>query len=144
MDHQQMNIFVVDDEPVIAGTLATILRISGFVATPFTNPLDALRWARTLAPDLLITDVVMPEMSGIELAIKVRELSPGCRILLFSGQATTADLLAAAKAEAHHFELLSKPVYPKDLVSRIRGLVTEPAPLALANTISADSTLGAA
>jgi DNA-binding response OmpR family regulator len=80
---QQMNVFVVDDEAVIAETLATILRISGFLAISFTSPLDALNWTRTIVPELLITDVVMPEMSGIELAITTKALCADCKVLLF-------------------------------------------------------------
>jgi CheY-like chemotaxis protein len=54
-------IFVVDDEPVIASTLATILQMNGFSAKFFTSPLEALNAARSKAPDLLISDVTMPE-----------------------------------------------------------------------------------
>jgi CheY-like chemotaxis protein len=53
-------VFVVDDENVIASTLATILKQSGFEATAFTNPLEALDATRLKTPDLLISDVMMP------------------------------------------------------------------------------------
>jgi DNA-binding NtrC family response regulator len=124
---QQMpSVFVVDDEPVIATTLATILRLNGgFRARSFIKPLEALEAIRVDAPDLLITDVVMPLLSGIELAIQVREICPECKVLLFSGQAATAHLLEAAGAEGHDFELLVKPVHPADLLAKIRSL-TEP------------------
>jgi CheY-like chemotaxis protein len=85
-----------------------------------------LEAVRLDAPDLLITDVVMPLLSGIELAIQVRELCPDCKVLLFSGQAATAHLLDAAGANGHNFELLVKPVHPADLLAKIRSL-TEPA-----------------
>jgi DNA-binding response OmpR family regulator len=112
--------FVVDDERVIATTLAMILRQQGFDATPFSEPLKALEAASTQSPDLLISDVVMPLLSGIDLAIQIREQCPECRILLFSGQAATAHMLEAAKAAGHDFELMSKPVHPTDLLRRIR------------------------
>lgn len=124
---RQPSVFAVDDEPVIATTLATILRLNGgFRARSFTKPLEALEAVRLDAPDLLITDVVMPLLSGIELAIQVRELCPDCKVLLFSGQAATAHLLDAAGANGHNFELLVKPVHPADLLAKIRSL-TEPA-----------------
>jgi CheY-like chemotaxis protein len=127
MQHQP-SVFVVDDEPVIATTLATILRLNGgFRARSFTKPLEALEAVRAEAPDLLITDVMMPLLSGIELAIRVRALCPECKVLLFSGQAATAHLLDAAGADGHHFELLVKPVHPADLLAKIRSL-TEPDP----------------
>jgi DNA-binding NtrC family response regulator len=125
---RQPHVFVVDDEPVIATSLAMILRLNGgFRARPFTQPLEALEAARLDAPDLLISDVVMPELSGIELAIRVRERCPNCKVLLFSGQAATAHLLETAGANGHHFEILLKPVHPADLLTRIRGL-TDPTP----------------
>jgi DNA-binding NtrC family response regulator len=119
-------IFVVDDELVIASTLATILQRSGFDAASFTQPREALKAARVKAPDLLITDVVMPELSGIELAILVREEFPNCRILLFSGQAATANLLQEAREHGHDFELLSKPIHPTDLLKKIKNATEQP------------------
>lgn len=114
---------MVDDEKVIAQTLAVLLRQSGFLAESFMNPLEALTEAASTAPDLLISDVMMPEMSGVELAIKLRAFHPNCKILLFSGQAATADLLRAARVQGHDFELLLKPVHPTDLLAAIKRVV---------------------
>jgi DNA-binding NtrC family response regulator len=116
------HVFVVDDEPVIASTVATILRLNGFTATPFTNPIQALNAARLEFPDLLISDVVMAEMSGFELAMRIQKECPACRVLLFSGQASTADLLWNAHARSGQFEVLLKPVHPDELLSKIRSL----------------------
>jgi|HubBroStandDraft_1064217.scaffolds.fasta_scaffold802195_1 DNA-binding NtrC family response regulator len=131
--YTQPRVFVVDDEDVIASTLAMILRYQGgFHAQSFTKPLDALEAARLEAPDLLISDVVMPLLSGIELAIQMRERCPDCKVLLFSGSAATAHLLEEAGENGYDFELLLKPVHPADLLTKIRNL-TEPisvAPLA--------------
>lgn len=114
---------MVDDEKVIAQSLAIILRQAGFLAEAFMNPLETLAEAASTAPDLLISDVMMPEMSGVELAIKLREIHPDCKILLFSGQAATADLLRAAREQGHDFELLLKPVHPTDLLAAIKRVV---------------------
>ncbi len=123
---KQLRIFVVDDEDVIASSLAMILRFQGgFHATSFSDPITALQAAPAENPDLLITDVVMPEMSGIDLAIQLREACPDCKVLLFSGQAATADLLQAAQANGYTFELLLKPVHPADLLARIQALSGE-------------------
>jgi CheY-like chemotaxis protein len=70
-------------------------------------------------PEMLITDVVLPGMSGIELGIKMRRLYPDCKILLFSGQAATVDLLSAANGAGHHFNLLHKPIHPKELLKHV-------------------------
>jgi len=115
-------VYVVDDEKVISQTLAMILNASGFRAVSFTDPADALRSAETIIPDLLISDVVMPEMNGIELAIRFRSAHPGCKVLLFSGQGGTVDLLESAKRQGHDFHILTKPVHPKDLLAAIAKL----------------------
>lgn len=117
-----LKVFVVDDERVIALTLAAILNQTGFVATAFTNPLEALEAAKVEAPRLLISDVVMPELSGIDLAIRMQLEHPDCKVLLFSGQAATVNLLDRAREEGHNFILLSKPVHPTDLLDSIRRL----------------------
>jgi DNA-binding response OmpR family regulator len=124
-DRKDPRVFVVDDEPVIATTLGTILRMKGFEAHTFDLPLEALRAARELPPDLLITDVVMPLLSGIELAIQMRALCPNCKVLLFSGQAATFDLLAKADASGHHFDVLTKPVHPADLLNKIQTVFAD-------------------
>ncbi|WP_414633411.1 response regulator [Acidisarcina polymorpha] len=118
-----VRVFIVDDEYVIAATLATILKRSGYAATYFTNPFEALARVEADSPDLLISDVVMPEMSGVDLAIHIRAACPRCKILLFSGQAQTANLLRAARDKGHDFALLTKPVHPADLLAEIGSLV---------------------
>jgi DNA-binding NtrC family response regulator len=119
-------IFVVDDEFVIASTLATILQRNGFDAVYYTDPLQALAAARQGAPNLLITDVVMPELSGIDLAIAMKKESPDCRVLLFSGQAATANLLESARSRGYDFELISKPIHPTEFLQKIRNVAQEP------------------
>jgi CheY-like chemotaxis protein len=115
-------IFVVDDEPVIASSLAAILQINGFSARFFTSPFEALAAARQESPDLVISDVAMPGISGIDLAIRMRALYPNCKILLFSGQAATLDLLEVARAQGYDFRLLLKPVFPSELLSEMGEL----------------------
>ena len=117
-----LRVMVVDDEEVIGTTLATILRLSGFVAESFADPSEALKSARVDPPDVLVSDVIMPRMSGIELAIAVKEICCECKVLLFSGQAATPDLLLAATRRGYEFQLLQKPVHPTDLLAAIRAL----------------------
>jgi CheY-like chemotaxis protein len=109
---QDPRVFVVDDEHVLASTLAAILQMHGFAAKFFTSPLEALTAARGKAPDLLISDVEMPGISGIDLAIQMKAQFPTCKILLLSGQAATLDLLRQARALGHNFDLFLKPVPP--------------------------------
>jgi DNA-binding response OmpR family regulator len=69
----------------------------------------------------LISDVIMTDLNGIDAAIRIRGMLPTCKILLFSGQASTADLLDRARAQGHEFEILAKPVHPQDLLARLRS-----------------------
>jgi CheY-like chemotaxis protein len=114
-------VLVVDDEQVIADTLSIILNKAGFDASPVYTGTAAVESARNNHPDLIISDVIMPDMNGIEAAIQIRSFLPGCKILLFSGQAATADLLESARAKGHEFEILAKPVHPQDLLAKLAG-----------------------
>ena len=113
-------VLVVDDERVIADTLAIILNKAGFDASAVYTGTGAVERARSDRPDLIISDVIMPDMNGIEAAINIRAFLPACKILLFSGQAATADLLESARAKGHDFEILPKPVHPQDLLAKLR------------------------
>ena len=126
---RRARIFVVDDEHLIASTTALILSHYGFDAVFFTLPLDALLAARLDAPDLLVSDIVMPRISGIALAIQIQACCPDCRVLLFSGQAGTFDMLEAARTDGHHFDLLSKPVHPAVLLLKLQNLMQRASPL---------------
>ncbi|HLJ88215.1 MAG TPA: response regulator [Candidatus Angelobacter sp.] len=114
-------VLVVDDERVIADALAIILNQNGFEASAAYTGSTAVESAREQKPDLVISDVMMPDMNGIDAAIRIREMLPGCKILLFSGKAATADLLEKARTQGHEFEILSKPVHPQDLLAKLKG-----------------------
>lgn len=114
-------VLVVDDEPVIADTLAMILNQSGFETRAVYSGEKALEIAASFEPHMLISDVIMADLNGIDAAIRIRQLLPGIKILLFSGQAATADLLEKARAQGYEFEILAKPVHPQDLLSRLRA-----------------------
>ena len=113
-------VLVVDDEQVIADTLSKILSMSGYKVLTAYNGRSALELVRAVSPALLITDVVMPGMTGIELAIMLTKAVPDCKVLLFSGQAATADLLAAARDMGYDFNILMKPIHPTDMLKRVR------------------------
>src|SRR5580692_5006063 len=96
-------VLVADDEPVIADTLAMILNQSGFDARAVYSGEKALELAATFQPDMLISDVIMADLNGIDAAIRIRALIPGIKILVFSGQAATADQLEKARDEGYVF-----------------------------------------
>ena len=114
-------VLVADDEQVIANTLAIILNQAGFEARAVYSGENALETVDAFQPNMLISDVIMTGMTGIEAAIQIRQKLPQCKVLLFSGQAATADLLEKARAQGHEFEILAKPVHPTDLLAKLRS-----------------------
>jgi DNA-binding NtrC family response regulator len=109
-------VFVVDNQPVISQTLAAILSRAGYRAMAFDAAQRAIDEARLNPPDLLISNIAMPEMTGVELAIKVQKQSPTCKILLFSGQGSTAELSLQAHETGNDFEVLVRPGRPQDIL----------------------------
>jgi len=120
-NHAKPKVLVADDERVIADTLAMILNQSGFEARAVYSGETALELAPEFLPDMLISDVIMAGLNGIDAAIRLRTLLPNIKILLFSGQAATADLLEKARVNGYEFEILAKPVHPQDLLTKLRG-----------------------
>jgi CheY-like chemotaxis protein len=112
-------VLIVDDEQCIADTLAAILGNCGYDATALYDGEAAWLACTTQVPDLVISDVVMPGMSGIELAIRIKQSYPDCKVLLFSGMATTSNLLEKARSQGHDFEVLAKPIHPAELLLRL-------------------------
>ena len=113
---------VIDDETEIADSLAEILSAHGYDAVAFYSGKTAIDFARKQCPDLVVSDVIMPKMNGVDTVLAIREMCPDTRILLFSGQAGTSDVLAKARAQGQEFELLSKPIHPDQLLKRLSKL----------------------
>ena len=120
LEVEKPTILVVDDQQLLADTTAEILNQSGFRASRAYAGQSALEIARKLKPDYLLTDILMPGMNGVELAIIVSKELPKTRIVLFSGQAGITDILRQAKEDGYLFELLAKPIHPEKLVERLR------------------------
>jgi CheY-like chemotaxis protein len=114
-------IIVIDDEALIAETVVEILKSEGFDAISVPSGDLAVEMAKTMRPAVVLSDVMMPGLNGIETGIRIREIVPSCKIILFSGQAATGNLLEEARRSGHVFEILAKPIKPDYLVSVIRA-----------------------
>ena len=90
-------VMVVDDEPAFAEAVAEILTESGFEAHPFSDPEEALRRTASDNYDVALLDLMMPRMSGTELAERVREVSPATQVVFLTGR----DDMDAARAGLH-------------------------------------------
>jgi CheY-like chemotaxis protein len=129
-------VLVVEDEEAVRELVVDMLETAGFTALGVSRPLVALEACRDYdgAIDLLLTDIVMPEMSGLELARQIRAARPGTRVLYMSGYADHSELPGGSLDE--RIRLVQKPFDSRTLVASVRealdaddttGLVAVPA-----------------
>ena len=119
----ERNVLVVDDNEVVASTMAMVLRSAGFHAVAAYDTDDALALLKNESFRLLLSDVMMPKMSGIELAIEAKDHSYVSEVLLMSGMARTSDLLESARNRGYAFEMLPKPSHPTDVINKVQTLL---------------------
>lgn len=117
---EKPKVLVVDDEHLVADTITEILELYNFRAFAAYGGRSALELARKIEPDYLLTDVKMPEINGVELAIAVKNLLPSTKIFLFSGHAGVSRILSEARQQGHEFELVVKPIHPEKLIEILR------------------------
>jgi CheY-like chemotaxis protein len=116
----EVRILVVDDEQTIANTLEMSLSPHGFEVDIAYDGKTTIEKALQFRPQVLLCDVMMPEMNGVETTIHVRAILPECRMVLFSGQAGVDDLIKDARHRGHEFELLLKPIHPSELLNYLQ------------------------
>ncbi len=112
-------VLIVDDEHTIADTLAMVFKIKGHEAMAVYSAEKAVEAVEEFEPDVVLSDVIMGKMTGVDLAIYLSKARPDCKVILFSGQTDTANLLAEANRKGHAFRLLAKPIHPEKLLEDI-------------------------
>lgn len=117
----EKRVLIVDDERRIADTMKIIFANAGYSARATYSAEEAVPLIAQWNPHLLILDVRLPGMNGIDLAMGVKAQYPQCNILLFSGDGSVAELLEAARQKGHYFEMLAKPVPPADFLAVAAG-----------------------
>jgi CheY-like chemotaxis protein len=115
-------VLVVDDEPVVRAYVARALTLAGFAVTVAQGGREALRLVAEgrVRPTVVVTDIEMPEMTGIELAARLLALRPRLRIVMMTGDPARAE--AARLHPSIVDEVLLKPMRPDALVSAVRPI----------------------
>ena len=112
-------ILIVDDEKSIANTLVMVFNIKGYDAIAAFSAEEAVEAVENFEPDIVLSDVIMGKMTGVDLAIYLSRARPDCRVILFSGQAATSGILDEAHRKGHDFRLLPKPIHPDKLIEEL-------------------------
>ncbi|WP_432133543.1 MULTISPECIES: response regulator transcription factor [unclassified Streptomyces] len=117
----QGRVLVVDDDPAIRRSLERGLRLSGFAVDLAEGGHAALAGLRTRSPDVVVLDVSMPDLSGIEVCRRLREEGRDLPVLMLSALDETADRIAGLQAGGDDY--LVKPFALQELVLRLRSLL---------------------
>jgi DNA-binding response OmpR family regulator len=116
-------VLLVEDDPVILRLLEVNFELEGFDVVLARDGAEGIDLAHTERPDLVISDIMMPKVSGLELvaALKGDDATAAIPIILLSAKAQSADLKAGMEAGADDY--VTKPFEPLDLVDRVRALI---------------------
>ncbi|XVX20111.1 response regulator [Actinomycetota bacterium] len=123
MTAPQPRALVVDDEPVLAGTIGTYLERAGLAVTIEADGLAAVRAARELAPDVVVLDLGLPGLDGIEVCRQIRTFSD-CYVLMLTARADEVDMLIGLSVGADDY--MTKPFSARELVARVQVLLRRP------------------
>ena len=121
--HAKPKIMVIDDQPVIADTLAEILSQNGYDAVALYSAEEALKSVKRSQPAIVLSDIRMHRVNGIEAAVHIRNLHPACRIILFSASGVSE--WEQATMNERGFEFLPRPLHPAEVLKQLRGRKNE-------------------
>jgi two-component system alkaline phosphatase synthesis response regulator PhoP len=119
----EIKILIVDDEPDIVEFISYNLKREGFTVYSANNGKEALRLAAKIMPHLVILDVMMPEMDGIETCEKLRENPINGNLLIVLLTARSEDYSQIAGFQAGADDFITKPVKPKVLAMRLKAML---------------------
>ena len=112
------NILVVDDEPVARQSLSEILRLEGYAVNSVPNGQAAVEYVRTHPVDLMVVDLRMPGMDGLEVIQVVNQVSPETEVILLTAFGTTESAIQALRLRVHDY--LLKPAAPSQVVNSVK------------------------
>jgi DNA-binding NtrC family response regulator len=117
-------ILIVDDQVVIADSLAKIFSNNGYEAKSAYSVEAAIEAVAEWTPHLAIIDVRLRELNGFDFAIELQEMFPSCEVALFTGLTDLSDLVEKARNAGHTFEVISKPILPKDILDIVARMLS--------------------
>jgi len=116
---EQLKVLLVDDEEDLVSTLAERLVLRGFQVETATSGTDALRYVSEDSFSVLVLDVKMPGIDGLELMIEIKQKHPDLPVILFTGHGSVAD--ARRGMEEGAFDYIMKPIDIDKLIEKIRS-----------------------
>ena len=124
-----MKVLVIDDEPAVRYAVTRVLESNGFEVTTAADGMRGMVQFRLSHPDLVITDLIMPEQEGMQTIKQIRQADTGVKILAISGggRLVNVDFLQVARRFGAD-EILAKPFDARELLSAVRRLLALPEP----------------
>ena len=123
MNNSDIKILLVDDEPDILEIVGYNLKNEGYLVYTASNGVEALKSAKKITPNLILLDIMMPEMDGIEACEKIRAIKSLENTLIAFLTARNEDYSQVAGFEAGADDYITKPIKPKVLVSKVKSLL---------------------
>ncbi len=120
-DGNPINVLVVDDEPVLAEMVSMALRYEGWNIATAGDGSSAMAAARAQRPDVVVLDVMLPDMSGLDVLHKLREENPQLPVLLLTAKDSVEDRIAGLTAGGDDY--VTKPFSIEEVVLRLRALL---------------------
>ncbi len=120
-DGSPIRALVVDDEPSLGDLLSTVLRYEGWTVQTALSGQAAVRSARTSPPDVVVLDVMLPDLTGLEVLRRIRALHPHVPVLFLTAKDAVEDRIAGLTAGGDDY--VTKPFSLEEVVARLRGLL---------------------
>ncbi|WP_187703215.1 response regulator transcription factor [Nocardia yunnanensis] len=120
-DGSPLRVLVVDDEPALAELVSLALRYEGWTVETAADGRTAVHKARMLRPDVAVLDLMLPDMTGLEVLDRVRQLLPDLPVLLLTAKDTVEDRIAGLTAGGDDY--VTKPFSVEEVVLRLRSLL---------------------
>ena len=126
MSQRPTKVLIVEDEPVVLHTLELILKQNGYEVLGARDGNEGLAIGPAFEPDTLLCDINLPDIDGIQVALRLKHELPNCRVVLLSGEMSSGELLEDAANQGIHFEVLAKPTEPQHLLRVLAGARVSP------------------